>query len=128
MLEKLDIRLESEAIREPKSTLLEQDSHIKQHSDHCNLDSLQEVETKDSANVLLEEHLYSRLEPDHIELLEKQNSRLVTEFRAQKLEAEARKSWDLFYKRNQNRFFKDRHWTTREFQELLGRVPHVVQL
>ena len=53
-------------------------------------------------------------------LLEKQNSRLITEFKANKLEAEAQKNWDLFYKRNETKFFKDRHWTTREFQELLG--------
>jgi hypothetical protein len=62
-----------------------------------------------------------KLEPDLVALLEKQNSRLVSEFRAVKLETEAKKSWDLFYKRNQTKFFKDRHWTTREFQELLGR-------
>ena len=67
-----------------------------------------------------------RLEPESVELLEKQNSRLVSEFRAQKLEAEARKSWDLFYKRNQTKFFKDRHWTTREFQELTGTVKALV--
>lgn len=53
-------------------------------------------------------------------LLEKQNSRLVTEFKANKLEVEAQKNWDLFYKRNETNFFKDRHWTTREFQELIG--------
>ena len=52
-------------------------------------------------------------------LLEKQNTRLVTEFKASKLEAEAQKNWDLFYKRNETNFFKDRHWTTREFQELI---------
>ena len=67
-----------------------------------------------------------RLEPEYVELLEKQNSRLVSEFRAQKLETEARKSWDLFYKRNQTKFFKDRHWTTREFQELTGTVKALV--
>ena len=42
-------------------------------------------------------------------LLEKQNSRLVTEFKANKLEADAQKNWDLFYKRNTDHFFKDRH-------------------
>lgn len=53
------------------------------------------------------------------ELLEKQNLRLVTEFKANQLEKDARRNWDLFYKRNDVRFFRDRHWTTREFQELL---------
>ena len=52
--------------------------------------------------------------------LEKQDSRLVTEFKANKLEQDAQKNWDLFYKRNETNFFKDRHWTTREFQEILG--------
>ena len=53
-------------------------------------------------------------------LLDKQNSRIVTEFEARKLETEAQRNWDLFYKRNETNFFKDRHWTTREFQELLA--------
>lgn len=52
--------------------------------------------------------------------LDEQNKRMVTAFQAQKLELEARKNWDLFYKRNETRFFKDRHWTTREFDELLA--------
>ena len=55
-------------------------------------------------------------------LLEKQNSRLVTEFKANKLEADAQKNWDLFYKRNTDHFFKDRHWLTREFPVLLDKV------
>ncbi|XP_058059174.1 tRNA N(3)-methylcytidine methyltransferase METTL6 isoform X2 [Anopheles bellator] len=57
--------------------------------------------------------------------LEEQNKRMVTPFQAQKLEHEARKHWDLFYKRNDTRFFKDRHWTTREFSELLSENPAV---
>ncbi|KAJ8366513.1 hypothetical protein AAFF_G00353150 [Aldrovandia affinis] len=43
---------------------------------------------------------------------------LVSQFKQQKLEKEAQKNWDLFYKRNTTKFFKDRHWTTREFEEL----------
>uniref|UniRef100_A0A672MTX9 Methyltransferase like 6 n=1 Tax=Sinocyclocheilus grahami TaxID=75366 RepID=A0A672MTX9_SINGR len=43
---------------------------------------------------------------------------LVSDFKQQKLEMDAQKNWDLFYKRNTTNFFKDRHWTTREFEEL----------
>ncbi|KAK9514398.1 hypothetical protein VZT92_027866 [Zoarces viviparus] len=43
---------------------------------------------------------------------------LVSDFKLMKLEKEAQKNWDLFYKRNATNFFKDRHWTTREFEEL----------
>lgn len=52
--------------------------------------------------------------------LERQNSRIVPEHLARQLEKDARKNWDLFYKRNETRFFKDRRWTTREFKELLS--------
>ncbi|XP_030371826.1 methyltransferase-like protein 6 [Scaptodrosophila lebanonensis] len=55
--------------------------------------------------------------------LDEQNKRLVPAFKAQKLEIDAQRHWDIFYKRNETRFFKDRHWTTREFQELLAE-PH----
>lgn len=52
--------------------------------------------------------------------LKAQDTRLVSDFQAMQLEKNAKKHWDLFYKRNEIRFFKDRHWTTREFEELLG--------
>ncbi|CAH1179790.1 unnamed protein product [Phaedon cochleariae] len=52
--------------------------------------------------------------------LSAQNDRIVSEHQANMLEVKAKKHWDLFYKRNESRFFKDRHWTTREFQELLN--------
>lgn len=42
-------------------------------------------------------------------ILEKQNSRMVSEFKANKLEVQAAKNWDSFYKRNETRFFKDRY-------------------
>ncbi|XP_051819086.1 tRNA N(3)-methylcytidine methyltransferase METTL6 [Antechinus flavipes] len=43
---------------------------------------------------------------------------VVSAFKQAKLEKEAQKNWDLFYKRNSTNFFRDRHWTTREFEEL----------
>lgn len=55
--------------------------------------------------------------------LESQNSRMIPASKATKLEREAQKHWDLFYKRNETKFFKDRHWTTREFQELINFDP-----
>ena len=44
----------------------------------------------------------------------------VPEFKRNKLEKDAQKNWDLFYKRNTTKFFKDRHWTSREFTDLCG--------
>jgi len=54
------------------------------------------------------------------ELLKCQETRTISERKQNQLESEARKHWDLFYKRNSTKFFKDRHWTLREFQELSG--------
>ena len=50
----------------------------------------------------------------------KRDSTCISDYKRGKLEQEARKHWDLFYKRNSTHFFKDRHWITREFPELLG--------
>ena len=55
-----------------------------------------------------------------------ENEKPISEFKQNKLEKDALKNWDLFYKRNGTRFFKDRHWTTREFNELMkGNVNEV---
>nr|CAH8857502.1 unnamed protein product [Trichobilharzia regenti] len=51
-------------------------------------------------------------------ILAKQIDTLVTSFERTKLLSQAGKNWDRFYNRNGVRFFKDRHWTTREFVEL----------
>ena len=64
-------------------------------------------------------HEAKQLTPEEIQKMREQNARLVSEFRATQLEKDTLKHWDLFYKRNDTRFFKDRHWTTREFGELL---------
>ncbi|KAJ1735364.1 hypothetical protein LPJ72_001911 [Coemansia sp. Benny D160-2] len=47
----------------------------------------------------------------------------VSEFWQEKYRNEAGKNWDKFYNRNKTNFFKDRHWTDREFEEL--RPGHV---
>jgi len=51
-------------------------------------------------------------------MLAKQDSKLVSNFKSCQCDREAKKMWDLFYKRNTTNFFKDRHWTTREFSEI----------
>lgn len=66
------------------------------------------------------EHVAKRLTPEEVDRMRAQDSRLVPEFRASQLERDAKKHWDLFYKRNDTRFFRDRRWTTREFGELLS--------
>ncbi|XP_015593523.1 methyltransferase-like protein 6 isoform X2 [Cephus cinctus] len=75
-------------------------------------------ESKTETN-LYRGHVAKRLTREEIDKMLAQNSRLVPEFSAMQLEKNAKKYWDLFYKRNDTRFFKDRHWTTREFEELL---------
>lgn len=57
------------------------------------------------------------LSPEELHRLADERT-LVSDFKQLKLEREAQKNWDLFYKRNSTHFFKDRHWTTREFEEL----------
>ena len=66
----------------------------------------------------LVEHPVRKLTQKEKEHLES-DSVVVSNFKKKKLEEEAKKNWDLFYKRNTTHFFKDRHWITREFPELL---------
>lgn len=48
-------------------------------------------------------------------------------FRAEALEADAARYWHLFYLRNQDRFFKDRHYLDREFP-LLRDAASIVEV
>ncbi|RVE63031.1 hypothetical protein OJAV_G00163430 [Oryzias javanicus] len=66
-------------------------------------------QTETSSSIDLTQDELDRLKTERV---------LVSEFKQLKLEKEAKKNWDLFYKRNTTNFFKDRHWTTREFEEL----------
>ena len=51
---------------------------------------------------------------------------LVSNYKQLQLEINAQKNWDLFYKRNSTKFFKDRHWTTREFPEITSEVSKML--
>lgn len=46
---------------------------------------------------------------------EYQERQQVSVFKQNQFDKNAQKYWDQFYKRNTNNFFKDRHWTLREF-------------
>ena len=44
-----------------------------------------------------------------------------------RLEIDARRNWDIFYKQNTTNFYKDRHYLAREFTELSQKLDKVKQ-
>jgi len=56
------------------------------------------------------------------EELKLQKQKEMTDFKKNKLEIEAQKNWNKFYKRNGSNFFKDRHWTRSEFSDIFNDV------
>ncbi|KIS66563.1 uncharacterized protein UMAG_11792 [Mycosarcoma maydis] len=63
-------------------------------------------------------HVSLPVQPDvetSISELISQNRRSATDFSVTKHSKEAAKNWDKFYKKHHDKFFKDRHWTNREF-------------
>lgn len=75
-------------------------------------------------NIIPEQRMMT--EDEIQEILARQDSRKVTPFMAGKLENEARKNWDRFYKRNETKFFKDRQWTLQEFDEILRKKDPIL--
>ncbi|CAG8718006.1 9766_t:CDS:2, partial [Funneliformis mosseae] len=55
---------------------------------------------------------------EKIQEMLKNDKKLVPQFWVNKYKNEASRNWDLFYKRNTTKFFKNRHWIGREFNEL----------
>ena len=52
-----------------------------------------------------------------LKVISNQESYKMNNFWIKKYELDAVKNWNKFYKRNGNRFYKDRHWTYHEFIE-----------
>lgn len=46
------------------------------------------------------------------------DNQLMSPYKCNKFIGDSNKNWDIFYKRNETRFFKDRHWTSREFVDV----------
>ncbi|KAM3586719.1 hypothetical protein VKS41_001776 [Umbelopsis sp. WA50703] len=46
------------------------------------------------------------------------DQKVVPPFWINKYKKDASRNWDIFYKRNTTKFFKDRYWLDREFEEL----------
>jgi methyltransferase-like protein 6 len=42
-----------------------------------------------------------------------------------KLEKDAKRNWDIFYKNNKTNFYKDRHYIKYEFMELSDRITQL---
>lgn len=60
-------------------------------------------------------------DPARIDEILAQNRRLATSFMLSKCEREAARNWDVFYKNHEDRFFKNKNWTDREFAAELGK-------
>ena len=68
-------------------------------------------------------HYARELTEEEVKKLDRDDQLSV--FQQNKFEKEAKKHWDLFYKRNSTHFFKDRHWITREFPDLLQALSEI---
>lgn len=60
-----------------------------------------------------------------LEKIKTQKEQRVSEQRFVELDTEPCRYWDEFYLKNQNKFFKDRHWLDIEFPEMEGTVFEV---
>ena len=49
----------------------------------------------------------------------------LNEINIKRLEIDARKNWDIFYKQNTTNFYKDRHYLAREFTELSHKLEEI---
>lgn len=55
---------------------------------------------------------------EQAEIILEQEKQVMTPAMYEKLEKEAKRNWDIFYKNNKTNFYKDRHYIKFEFSEL----------
>jgi hypothetical protein len=56
------------------------------------------------------------------EVLKGEGKFTASDMTYRRLEIDARKNWDIFYKQNTTNFYKDRHYINREFLSLATRL------
>lgn len=59
------------------------------------------------------------------ELLKLEGSYTASEMTYKRLEIEARKHWDIFYRQNTTKFYKDRHYLKIEFTSLASKLNQI---
>ena len=73
-------------------------------------------------------HVDDSLDSDsHVNSDSRNVNKKISEFWHRKYRQDLGKNWNLFYKRNETRFFRDRHWIPQEFPELLD-TTHKIRL
>lgn len=84
---------------------------------------MEDTEKTSCPSLFYDSHIVRRMELTddliaHAKAVVKADTTQVTDFRKQILLGNAVRSWDLFYKRNNDNFFKDRNWMLKEFLEI----------
>ena len=71
-------------------------------------------------------HVDDSLDSDsHVNSDSRNVNKKISEFWHRKYRQDLGKNWNLFYKRNETRFFRDRHWIPQEFPELLDTTQKI---
>ena len=58
------------------------------------------------------------------QILDKETN-LMAPLMYEKLERDAKRNWDIFYKNNKTNFYKDRHYIKFEFSEMSDRIKEL---
>mmetsp|Transcript_1507 Transcript_1507/g.1933 ORF Transcript_1507/g.1933 Transcript_1507/m.1933 type:complete len:321 (-) Transcript_1507:784-1746(-) len=76
----------------------------------------------ESQQIFLYHNVNQTTRNDKTETVNEGMEDVITAKRVKRFEDEASRNWNTFYQRNTDRFFKDRHYLTKVFPELLARL------